>query len=110
MTSEHYRDGIDKFFFTVDKAKDVKGLFQVYQQMLHNLRYFSSFHLEKVRIFINDLYFPTLIWKKDYQEKFNSDPNNITRLKKLLSDLYDHSKSKSSSKYYMSGKDEQRTK
>ena len=110
MESEYYRDGIDNFFFTVEKATDVKGLFQLYQQMLHNLRYFSSFHLEKVRIFINDLYFPSLHWVEDKQKEFNNDPNNVTRFKTLLSDLYDHSKSKSSSKYYMSGKNEQRTK
>lgn len=88
------RDIVENIIFKIKDAKDVDALLEIHQQILHNKRSLSPFHLEKCKRFINKLYLPVLLLNKDTQDKFNGDPSNIIRFKILLSDLYDHSQSK----------------
>lgn len=103
------KQGLDGFFLSINKAKDLDTLFKLYQQMLNNMRSYPTFYLEKVRIFLNRLYYPTLIWEEEARDKVNNDPGNILRFKTLIGDLYDHTLGRDSS-YLKWGKDEQRGK
>jgi len=92
---ETNRDIIENVFKKIRDSKNIEGLLNIYQQILHNRRYLSPFHLEKTKIFINKLYFPILLLDNEIIKKFNNDPSQILRLKILLTDLYEHSQSKS---------------
>lgn len=102
-------DKLTDSYIGIIEAKDIKGLIGLYQLILHNKRYLSTTHLEKVKTFLNEFYVPTITLSellKDPKilEDFNSDPCYITRLKNLLTDLYDHSQAKGYSYSYIAQK------
>jgi len=106
------RNKLEDSYIKISDSKEIDELRRAYQLLLHNLRRLSTFHLEKVKTFLNDFYTPTrslseLLGDPEILNDFIKDPCNIIRLKNLLTDLNDHSQSIGSGYGYLALKSEE---
>lgn len=91
-----YDDKLVNLQSDISQASGLNQLMDSYEQMLNAMDYLSNFQLEKVQTYINEIYIPLKsIEDKKFQEMFNKNYYFVSLFKKLLSNLYVCSKSKS---------------
>lgn len=90
MISNRYN--IDSFLDRILKQNNLNALIGDYDEMLSYNFNLSILHLKKVQSFINEFYIPMQSAPKNTLEEFNKSHYFTNLFKKLLSNLFTHSK------------------